>query len=86
MGGGGAERATEQHEHHAGVGHRAHPGNRHLQALGAPRSHILTQFLIEAVAISSIGGMLGRGVRYPAGSQGGRPECHRRAQVRVSRA
>jgi hypothetical protein len=39
------------HEHHAGVGDRAHPGDRLRMAVGARGRDILRQFLVEAVVL-----------------------------------
>ncbi len=48
------------HEHHAGHRHRAHPREIGLRkALGAKRRDILSQFIIESLAISLCGGAIG---------------------------
>ena len=48
------------HEHHAGLGHRAHPGDRHPESYRRRAAkHIRSQFIIEAGTTSAIGGAIG---------------------------
>ena len=52
-------RRRRHHEHHAGVGDRAHARDRHPHGPRARSRDILRQFLVEAVVLSSIGGVIG---------------------------
>ena len=52
-------------EHHAGVGNGTNEGDRNSQSdRRAPQRHILTQFLIEAVVVTAIGGAIGVGTGF----------------------
>jgi macrolide transport system ATP-binding/permease protein len=46
-------------EHHAGVGDRAHPRDRHPHGHRRTHRNILQQFLIEALVVSAVGGLIG---------------------------
>ena len=52
-------RRHRHHEHHAGVGDRAHAEIGLRQAVGAKTQNILSQFLVEAVTLSLLGGIRG---------------------------
>ena len=54
--GGGRHR---HHEHHAGVGDRAHPEIGIRKSLGAKERYIMEQFVIEAGTTSALGGVMG---------------------------
>ena len=57
-----AHRRRHRHyEHHAGERHRAHEGDWAAQGGGRARKDILLQFLIEAIALSLISGLIGAG-------------------------
>ena len=47
------------HEHHAGVGDRAHPGDRPAHGRGRSRERHPQQFLVEAVVLCLLGGAVG---------------------------
>ena len=47
------------HEHHAGLGDRADPGDRRAQGARRHPGNIMLQFLIEALALCLVGGALG---------------------------
>jgi putative ABC transport system permease protein len=47
------------HEHHAGERHRAHARDRPAPGHRRARSEVLLQFLIEAVVLSALGGLIG---------------------------
>ena len=54
-----ARRRHRRHEHHARLGDRADPRDRVRLAIGARARDILTQFLVEAVLLSVLGGLAG---------------------------
>jgi hypothetical protein len=56
------DRRHRRHEHHAGFGHRANERDRLAQSCRRYAINILTQFLIEAVVLTSIGGFVGLAV------------------------
>ena len=62
-GGGGLDlagrRRHRHHEHPSRFGHQAHPRNRAAHGDGARRSHVLLQFLTEAIFLSVTGGVSG---------------------------
>jgi len=45
-------RRCSDHEHHAGLGHRTHPRNRHPQGAGRETRDVMLQFLIEAATMA----------------------------------
>ena len=52
-------RRHQHHEHHAGFGNRAHPGDWLPLGRGRQRRDIRWQFLIEALTLALIGGVAG---------------------------
>ena len=54
-----AGRRDRHHEHHAGVGDRADPRDRHPPRDRRARARGADQFLVEAVVLSSVGGIVG---------------------------
>jgi putative ABC transport system permease protein len=52
-------RRHRHHEHHARLGHRAHPRDRHPPGDRRGGREVLMQFLVEAVVLSMLGGLIG---------------------------
>ena len=52
-------RRHRHHEHHAGVGHRAHARDRHPHGHRRTEGDVQQQFLVEAIVLSLLGGAIG---------------------------
>ena len=74
------------HEHHAGLGHRAHPRDRPAHGRGRRTGDILRQFLAEAIALSLLGGAGRHRARRRRSRQGSRAAWAGRPRSRAPRS